>query len=237
MQSLEELEKWIQPQHLEKDAIDRMKNLPDRRFVEGIVIDNFLNEKFVERFQHVFDEEAMYKSVYKVYRTKLPVSEEVFLQTPEQSRFTSLRWLDGVKPEYAMSPNWLTYLKFRNFYKMFFAHYLNAITGHDLVLEEDFTQSQQFNQYLRKHSDAVDRTERVRRICAVLYLSRDWKSEYGGELKMCLEDGRETGIEARCNRIVLFNPTLGSSHYVTRHNEIARDKTRTCHVAWYCDRV
>ncbi len=236
MRHLEEIKKFIQPPHLEKSALEHIKSLSSQEFIEGVVIDNFLNEELVDRLQHVIDEEAVYQKHFKLFGNKPPVSEEVFYQAPEETRFLSRRFIAGVKPEYSMSKNWLSYLLFRTFYRSFFANYLDSITGYELELEADFTHSHQFEHYLKKHTDEVTGGKRKRRICTVLYLSRDWRSEYGGDLIMCMEDGRDKRIEAKCNRVVLFYPTQKSSHYVTRHNEIARDKTRTCHVAWYCDR-
>lgn len=237
MKNIETLQKWIQPQHLERSAIDRIRNLPRQALVEGVLLENFFQEDIIDRLQHVIDEECLFNKHFKVFTDETPVPEEVFYQTPEEFRFLYRKYIGGVKPEYRMSLNWLTYVKFREFFKSVFSSYLDEITGYELELQGDFTHTHEFEHYLNKHSDVASTGKGTRRICTVLYLSRDWKPEYGGYLQMCLQDGSEKSIEAKCNRIVLFFPTPETDHYVTRHTEIARDKTRTCHVAWYRDRI
>lgn len=236
MQNLEQLSKWIQPQHLEKSVLQYIRNLSRQELVEGILLDDFLHDKIIDRLQHVIDEEAVYQKHFKTYTDEAPVSEEVFYQTPEESRFLYRRHINGVKPEYAMSQNWISYLMFKAFFSDF-SSYLEKITGYELELRNSFTHSHQFEHYLKKHSDVASTKKGERRVCIVFYLSRDWKTEYGGFLQMCLANGNEKSIEAKCNRMVLFYPTSETEHYVTRHTEIARDKTRTCHVAWYSDRM
>lgn len=237
MQHFEELKKWIQPQHLEKSALERIRNLPRRNFVEGVVIDDFFHDKLIDRLQYVIDAEAVYRKHFKLFTDDTPVSEEIFYQAPEESRFLYRRIIQGVKPDFRMSGNWLYYLKMLEFYKSAFSSYLDIISGFDLKLQSGLTYSHQFEHYLKKHSDVASTDENKRQLCTILYLSRDWKPEYGGYLQMCLQDSKEKSIEAKCNRMVIFIPTQETDHYVTRHTEIARNKTRTCHVAWYRDRI
>jgi len=237
MQSFAELEKWIQPQYLEQTAIERIRNSSEQAFKFGLILDDFFHHKYIEFFQHLLNEEALFKKHFKIFGDHAPVSEEVFWNVPEEKRFLSRRYVCGVKPDYKMSPNWLTYLKFEQFYKQYFANYLDAITGYELEINGSYTHSHQFEHFLKPHNDLTSATIRPRRLCTVYYMTRDWESAYGGDLKMLLPDGSEKTIEAKCNRIVLFNPNHDCKHYVTRHTEIARDKTRTCRVAWYRDRV
>jgi len=128
-----------------------------------------------------------------------------------------------------MSPNWLTYRFFRKFFKDTMPDYLSTCTNCALQLDGQVTHSHTHEHFLKSHSDEI----KGRKICVVFYLSKDWLPEDGGQLVMVREGGNNLLIEANYNRLNIFIPSDQTYHYVARHTELARDKNRICHVAWY----
>jgi hypothetical protein len=230
MQDFSKLSQWIQPQHLAADNFDRLRNCSTTEFLKGVVIDNFFRNEIIERVQVVVAREALFSCHYKLFSNPKPVSVEAFRSASEEDQFLFRSHIDGVKPEYRMSKNWVTYLKFRNFYETELPEFLEGISGLRLAHEASFTHSHSYCHSLKKHNDYLAH----RRLCTVLYLSPGWNSNDGGNLHMSmLENGEEMVIEALCNRIVIFTPSLKTEHYVSRHSDIAKEKNRDCHVAWY----
>jgi 2OG-Fe(II) oxygenase superfamily len=70
--------------------------------------------------------------------------------------------------------------------------------------------------FLRVHADfnVHPRLRLERRINALLYLNRDWKPEYGGQLELWDEgmERCERSVDPETNRIVIFNTTSTSYH-------------------------
>jgi len=233
MRYFDKLSAWIQPQHLEASCIEALKNRPPQEFVNGIVLDNFMKPEILDRLHLVLSDEALLTNRYQLVFSDDhgSVSEEAFFNAPESSRIAWFLYVSGVKPEYLMSRNWITYLKFLNFYAELFPRFLEAFSGYRLSKDYSSTHAQRYEHFLKKHSDVRGK----RRICTVLYLSPDWQPEFGGALHLCLENGEEKMIDAVHNRLVIFYPGPETVHYVGRHTEQALDKSRDCHVAWYCD--
>jgi len=229
MSAFNQLRKWIQPQHLQSSSITRLKNASTEEFNNGVLLDDFFLEEHIDALQKVIDEEAIYKEHFKLFTEKDPVPKEVFMKAPEEERFLFRRYIHEVKPEYRKSKNWKKYREFQMFYQFIFPSYLKMFADYPLLLDGHFTHSHQDIHYLKPHCDKA----RKRKVCTVLYLSRGWKPEYGGELHMACNSKNEKIIYPQCNRLLLFFPSQTSPHYVARHTEIAKHKTRTCHVAWY----
>ena len=224
-----EINDWLQPQHASKEATRHLQNKSPSEYTDGILLDNFLNEEKLDRLYHFVENEAIFASHYKIRNHREPVSEEVFLSTPEVDRFLSRRRVTGVKENFEMSPNWLTYRFFLEFFKNTLPAYLSISSGCKLKLESQVTHSHNYEHFLKSHSDEV----KGRKICVVIYLSKDWEPEDGGQLVMVRNDGDNLLIEASYNRLNIFIPSDQTFHYVARHTEQARAKNRICHVAWY----
>lgn len=220
---------WLQPQHLSKEAIRHLRNRSASEYIDGVLLDDFLNEEKLDRLYQFVENEAVFASHYKIRNRKEPVSEEVFLSTPEEDRFLSRRRVTGVKENFEMSPNWLTYRFFLEFCKNTLPDYLAISSNCKLRLESQVTHSHAHEHFLKSHSDEV----LGRKLCIVFYLSKGWRPEDGGQLVMVREGGNNLLIEANYNRLNIFIPSDQTYHYVARHTELARDKNRICHVAWY----
>jgi Rps23 Pro-64 3,4-dihydroxylase Tpa1-like proline 4-hydroxylase len=76
-----------------------------------------------------------------------------------------------------------------------------------------------------------------RRINALLYLNRDWRSEWGGQLELHSNDAldapshREETIEPIFNRLVIFN-TPNALHGHRRAIQCPPGRARLC-LSWY----
>lgn len=227
--NIPELGKWIQAHCLDNATIEHLRGLSMEELNSGVCLDNFLHEEHIDRLQEVIDKEAVYKEHFKLFGSSSPVSREMFLAAPEKERFLYRRYINAALPEYKKSHNWLSYREFQLFFIVHMPAFLGDIFKLKLKVQNQFTHSHQKKHYLKAHNDELDR----RKICTVLYLSRDWKREYGGSLHMECKDGSEKIIEPLCNRLLIFFPYKYSKHFVERHTELAKEKTRTCHVTWY----
>lgn len=72
-----------------------------------------------------------------------------------------------------------------------------------------------------------------RRLALVLYLSPDWKPEYGGNLKILDPDGNESTVEAKYNSLVAFDTLAGTTHCVVPVAEAAGTRKRLTIGGWY----
>lgn len=223
------IEDWLQPQHVSREAILYLHNRLPSEFNDGVLLDNFLNEEKLSRLYHFVENEATFAPLYKIRNRRESVTEEVFLSTPEVDRFLSRRRVTGLKANFEMSPNWLTYRSFLEFCKNILPGYLSACTNCALTLESQVTHSHTYRNFLKPHSDVLQ----GRKICIVFYLSKGWCPEDGGQFIMEREGGNNLLIEATYNRLNIFIPSDQTYHYVARHTEQAKAKNRICHVAWY----
>jgi hypothetical protein len=221
---------WIQPQHLEPSYIESIKEEYQSNPLGGVILDDFFNENVIVKLQNVIAREALFRCVYKLYSdSSKSVPEEIFLNASEEDRFHHVNIIDKVKPEYSLSHNWLTYIRFLHFYNTQLPMFFGKITGNRLMQGDNMIQSNRLENSLNKHNDV----QPGRRLTTILYLSSDWKPEFGGALHICQKNGLERIIDVKCNRMVFFEPNVESSHYVAIRSELARNKTRDCYVSWF----
>jgi hypothetical protein len=99
--------------------------------------------------------------------------------------------------------------------------FLEELTGIDGLVPDPHLLGggmHQLNQggFLRVHADfnIHPRLRLERRLNLLLYLNRDWKPEYGGQLELWDErmERCERTVEPEANRIVIFNTTSTSYH-------------------------
>lgn len=222
---------WIQPQHLEDDALEayrtKMANHPGRL----ILVEDLLVDDKAEKLSRFLHEEAEFRTEFGLYSAEAAVTEEEWQRADDEDRMFRLRRLSGIPPQFQFSPNALTYLQFRQALQQpAFAEFFQALTGLDLGTSEDFgVQSMKPGDYLRSHSDDV----RDRRIALVIYLSPGWRSEFGGTLVMTDRDGNSTRVDPGYNSMVVFDVLADSMHLVEPIAESAGDATRFTIGGWY----
>lgn len=227
----EALAAWIQPQHLQEEAIGGYRDAFAAHPARMLVLENFLVDDVAEKLNRFLATEADYYTEYGVYSVEGAVSEAQWLEAAEDDRFFRLGKLSDIRPEFLLSPNSLTYLQFRQIFQQpGLKSFFEAITGLALSESDDFgSHSMRAGDFLRPHSD----DNRNRRVAIVLYLSKDWEVALGGVLRMIDSEGRESDVDPSFNNMVVFDVLAETTHYVTRVEEAAGDRARLSIGGWY----
>jgi hypothetical protein len=205
---------WIQPQHLEDAALEEYRKSFTSHPAKLVVIRNFLRPEVAERLSLFLSGEAEFKAEYGLYTREGAAKEEDWLHAKEEDRFFKFGKLIGTPPQFQTSPNALTYLQFRmTFQRPELKAYFEAISDMPLGASDDFgAHSMTSESLLRPHSD----DNRNRQLALVIYLSPQWKAEYGGQLKVTHRDGNTTVVEAEYNSVIAFNVLTHKEHVVER---------------------
>src|SRR5437016_5532112 len=162
------LQAWIQCQHLEPATLTRYRELFNTHSTRLICIKNFLADNVARRLSKFLSEEAVFTAEYGLNSSEEAVSEHEFLGADDSDRFFRLRKLVGTAPQFVMSPNALTYVRFRQvFQQSDFKAFFEVITGLRLGSSDDFgSHMMATGDFLRPHSD----DNRNRRLALVIYL-------------------------------------------------------------------
>jgi hypothetical protein len=75
----------------------------------------------------------------------------------------------------------------------------------------------------------------VRRVSLLIYLNKDWKHEYGGQLELWSKDGnrQEVVIEPVFNRTAIFEISDENYHGVPSVVRCPKGRSRDCFIAYY----
>jgi hypothetical protein len=123
-----------------------------------------------------------------------------------------------------------------------FLYFLSEVTGIWELLPDPYLQGAGYHRIPRggKFDVHVDRniaysTGLVRRVSLLIYLNKDWKHEYGGQLELWSKDGnrREVVIEPIFNRTVIFEIADENYHGVPSVVRCPKGRSRNCFVAYY----
>jgi hypothetical protein len=203
---------WIQAQHLEDDALGAYRERFARHPARLTVIEDFLLPHLADRLSGFLAKEAVFTPEYGVYSSEGSVPEQAFLAAPDPDRFFRMQRLTGTAPEFVMSPNALTYVRFRQtFQQEAFKAFFEAVSGLPLGASDDFgSHRMRPGDYLRPHTD----DNRNRRLALVIYLSPEWEPEFGGSLHVLLPGREEIEIGPRYNRMVVFDVRVDAQHRV-----------------------
>jgi hypothetical protein len=225
------LSSWIQPQHLEDEALRRYREELQFHPAKVTVLDRFLVDKMAERLTAFVSSEAQFKKEFGLYSEEGPVSEERWLAAEDEDRFFRLGRQSGGSGQFSMSPNTLTYLKFRQtFQRPEFKAFFEEISGLSLGSSDDFgVQSFTAGDFLRPHSD----DNRDRRLALVIYLSPRWEADFGGALRMFHPDGESSVVVPGYNSMVVFDVLAGTTHLVEPVTTAAGDLARLTIGGWY----
>jgi Rps23 Pro-64 3,4-dihydroxylase Tpa1-like proline 4-hydroxylase len=206
------LESSIQPVHLTGDVIEKYRGAFNSHPARMVVVKDFLRAEVAERLSRFLAQEAIFVPEYGLYSSKSAVDEEAFLAAPESDRFFRYSKLVGTGAGFQMSPNALSYLRFRQaFQQPEFKGFFESISGLELGWSDDFGSHKMLpGDFLRPHSD----DNRNRRLALVIYLSPDWKRESGGVLRVVYGGTDETEILPEYNSMVAFDVLGAAQHYV-----------------------
>jgi 2-oxoglutarate-Fe(II)-dependent oxygenase superfamily protein len=123
-----------------------------------------------------------------------------------------------------------------------FLYFLSEVTGIWGLWPDPYLQGAGYHLIPRggKFDVHVDRNTAyssglVRRLSLLIYLNKDWKHEYGGQLELWSKDGkrRELAIEPTFNRTALFEIADENYHGVPSVVKCPKGRSRNCFVAYY----
>jgi 2OG-Fe(II) oxygenase superfamily len=213
MSDFSALSKWIRPDHLARPAADRYRDDFAAHPGRMIVLKDFLVPPVAEKLSAFLAEEADFEAEYGVYSTEGAVTQAEWEAAPEPDRFFRYSRLVGIPSKFQMSPNALTYLRFRTTFhrdatlRAFFAH----VSGQPLEPSDDFgSHRMDPGDFLRPHDD----NNRDRRLALVLYLSPAWEPGFGGTLHVIDDGGTDAAVDSEYNSLVLFDTRAGTQHFV-----------------------
>jgi Rps23 Pro-64 3,4-dihydroxylase Tpa1-like proline 4-hydroxylase len=231
MTDLRPLAAWIQPQHLEPATLARYRDSFGAHPARLIVLTDFLVDGAAERLNRFLESEAEYQAEYGSYSSERAITEAEWLAADEADRFFRLRKLVATPQRFRMSPNALTYLQFRKaFQSADMRAFFETISGLALGWSDDFGAHLMIEgDFLRPHSD----DNRDRRLALVMYLSKEWRREHGGMLRLTHRDGAFTEVEPRYNTMIAFD-VLASPAHVVHEVTAAPDSWRRLTIGgWY----
>jgi Rps23 Pro-64 3,4-dihydroxylase Tpa1-like proline 4-hydroxylase len=206
------LEPWIQSHHLEDGALASYRDSLAGHPAKLLTLRDLLVGDRAERLSHFLMDEAEYETEYGIYSVEEAVSESAFQAADDQDRFFRLSRLHGVPAEHQFSPNALAYLQFRQALQTeAFRGFFETVSGLPLTSSDDFgVHSMRTGDFLRHHTD----DNKDRRLALVMYLTPDWRPEFGGTLSMVDDAGTTHVIHAEYNSIVMFDVQAESAHEV-----------------------
>jgi hypothetical protein len=123
-----------------------------------------------------------------------------------------------------------------------FLYFLSEVTGIRDLLPDPYLQGAGYHMIPRggKFDVHLDRnmaysTGLIRRLSLLIYLNRDWKHEYGGQLELWSKDGKrpEVIIEPTFNRMTIFEITDENYHGVPAVVRCPKGRSRNCFVVYY----
>jgi len=123
-----------------------------------------------------------------------------------------------------------------------FLYFLSDVTGIRELLPDPYLQGAGYHMIPRggKFDVHVDRnmaysTGLIRRLSLLIYLNRNWKHEYGGQLELWSKDGKrpEVIIEPTFNRMTIFEITDENYHGVPAVVRCPKGHSRNCFVVYY----
>ncbi|HYK50813.1 MAG TPA: 2OG-Fe(II) oxygenase [Terriglobales bacterium] len=123
-----------------------------------------------------------------------------------------------------------------------FLYFLSEVTGIRDLLPDPYLQGAGYHMIPRggKFDVHLDRniaysTGLIRRLSLLIYLNRDWKHEYGGQLELWSKDGKrpEVIIEPIFNRMTIFEVTDENYHGVPAVVRCPKGRSRNCFVVYY----
>jgi hypothetical protein len=212
MADLRSLEAWFQPQHLERATLARYQDRFQSHPARLVVIENILVDAVAERLNRFLDSEAEFHVEYGCYSKEGGVTEAEWQSADEPDRFFRLRKLAATPQQFRVSPNAFTYLQFRRaFQSDDMRAFFESTSGLPLGWSDDFGAHLMIDgDFLRPHSD----DNRDRRLALVIYLSKGWRHEYGGLLRLAHSDGRFTEVEPAYNTMIAFDVLASPAHLV-----------------------
>ena len=231
MIDVQRLAPWIQPQHLEERALAGYRDAFTSHPARLIVIRDFLVPEVAARLSRFLHQEAEFRSEFGLYSIEGTVTEQDWLRAADEDRLFRLGRLVGTPPQFRTSPNALTYLQFRmTFQRPEFRAFFESVAGMPLGASDDFgAHAMAQGDLLRPHSD----DNKNRQVALVIYLTPDWRREYGGALRVIHKDEAFTDVEPVYNSVIAFDVLTAPAHFVFPIQAAAGPAKRLSIGGWY----
>lgn len=227
------LDAWIQPGHLTDTAIERYREAFTSHPARLLVLEDLLLDDQANRLADFLRADAQYEARRGLYSSEdVNVAEADWQAAPDEDRFFRFSQLVGIAPEAQLSSRTLAYMQFRSlFAQPDVQDFFQAITDLSLAYsQEDIgVHAMHPGDFLRSHDD----NNRERQLAMVLYLTPEWKPEYGGRLHVVEPGGNVTPIDATYNSMVIFDVRSGATHQVEPVTAAAEGTARRTIGGWY----
>lgn len=223
------LSTWIQPQHLEKDSLQAYHQAFTSHPARALILRSFLHNPVAEQLNRFLTDEVKFEPVYGLFSQDDYVTEEAWRAAEDRDRFFTYRKLAGVSPEFRLSPNLLTFLKFcdalsdSNF-RAFFEELSFLRFGSNVL----HVHAMKRGDFLASHSDKIEN----RRLAFVFYLTPGWDPSFGGALHIVEHGKQVTKVEAEYNSLVVFDVTGGTKHSIAPVQPAAGERVRATVSGW-----
>ncbi|MCY1034363.1 2OG-Fe(II) oxygenase [Corallococcus sp. BB11-1] len=205
-------ESWLQSQHLTPERLEGYRAQYREHPAGALVLRDFFQPEVAMSLARFLAEEALFDMRYKLTTHDDYVPEDAWYAAPPGDRFYVMSMMAGVRPECRLSRNVMTFLRFRSeFFGAPFLRFFEQACGVTLDGGDLSPRVMARSHFVSPHIDDFDR----RHVAFALYLSPDWRPEYGGALHFVTRDGGTVRMEAEYNSIVLFDATRATLHYVS----------------------
>jgi 2OG-Fe(II) oxygenase superfamily len=225
------LRPWIAARHLDDTALERYRGEMAAHPARMIVLTDVLTDDAATTLASFLGAGAEFGLEHGLYSHPGAEDQEVWEAAPEPDRFFRYGKLAGIRPEAALDPPTLTYMKWRTFVtEPAFHDFFEALTGLTLGESDDFGVHRfSVGDFLKEHDDE----NKNRRVAFVMYLTPHWRREFGGALHMKDRSGDVHLVESMFNTMVLFDVAAGSTHHVGKIEEVAGEHARLTFGGWF----
>lgn len=229
---LSSLSTWVQEQHLDDATLREYRQRFEDSNARMLHVQDFLVPSMAEKLGAFLDKEAQFEPQFGLYsEPDRAVTEDEFASREADDHLFRFSKLVGTAPEFQLSPNALTYIRFRKeLGSSEFVAFFERVSGLSLRTEDDFgSHAMGRGDFLLPHDD----NSRGRKLAIVAYLTPDWEPSFGGGLRVEDEDGLRNSIDATFNSIVLFDVAAKTTHAVEPIADAAGDRRRLTIGGWY----
>lgn len=232
LSEVETLSKWVQADHLTPEKMGQYKEAFEQSESKYLVLDNFLCSKYLKPLRQLALHEGQMETVYKTFDIPNFIPKEEFDKNDQENQFIIEEVYRGPKDNFKMGKPALTDLLLRKFVRSHeFHRFLNLImncaineTGSNIHLK-----ALKYGHFLKAHSDRFPN----RVACMVIYLHEDWQEEYKGRFIMNGLHGEHEYVDPITNRILMFDPNVGTTHEVEPIADPGKNWTRINYTIWF----
>jgi Rps23 Pro-64 3,4-dihydroxylase Tpa1-like proline 4-hydroxylase len=231
------LNEWIQPGHLQPDAIKAYRQAFISHPARLLVLKRVLLDSEADKLSRFLSHEARFELAYALYSRKIKdgnipgVSAAAWLEAEENERFYRFSDYAGLLDESHSSSNERVFRRFFSALRSSeFKHFFEEIAGVELGSTPLINAySYRSGDFLRHHTDDV----KSKRLSFVFYLSPHWERRFGGLLHVIDHAGEVTEVNPDYNSLVLFDVAANANHFINRVEPCAGDRARLTISGWF----